>query len=321
MTRRDGEPGGRLHREPVAIAATAATLAAWGGGELDAAPPLDQGPPPTPEAIYLESLYARLRHGWSSLRAWREGDLKVIRAPRPEVYDLGADPGETHDLADSASERAREMLAALAAPRFAAPTGIGTPDPEVEEALASLGYASVSRNADPSRSDDDLPDPKDHVSLEAVLGRIGAVIETGDLASARNGISIALSIAPDNKETLLLLARVEARAGNAARAREVFSRCLRLSPASLDPLVHYEAGRLELDLGRWDAAEAHFAASVSGDPLNADAVYNWGLAAYRAGRYGDAADRWEQVLRLAPEHPLAGEWLPDARGRARGEAG
>src|ERR1051326_5727253 len=38
-----------------------------------------------------------LQFGWASLRSVRQPDFKFIEAPRPELYDLHKDPGETHN--------------------------------------------------------------------------------------------------------------------------------------------------------------------------------------------------------------------------------
>ena len=53
---------------------------------------LVEGAPAQP--LYAETLAPRLDFGWSDLRAWRDGRYKYIRAPRPELYDLVADPVE-----------------------------------------------------------------------------------------------------------------------------------------------------------------------------------------------------------------------------------
>ena len=83
--------------------------------------------------------------------------------------------------------------------------------------------------------------------------------------------------------------------------------------------MHETAGSIELDAGNPAAAEAQFAAAAALDPLNVNARYHHGLAAYRLGRHADAAARWREVLRLDPGHALAREWLPDAERRAAEE--
>jgi choline-sulfatase len=49
---------------------------------------------------YSESFYARFHYGWSELRALRTERYHFIEAPRPELYDLAEDRGETRNLAD-----------------------------------------------------------------------------------------------------------------------------------------------------------------------------------------------------------------------------
>ncbi|HEX4810634.1 MAG TPA: sulfatase, partial [Bryobacteraceae bacterium] len=49
-------------------------------------------------AVYSESVYARDAFRWAPLLALREGSLKYIDAPKPELYDLSADPHERINL-------------------------------------------------------------------------------------------------------------------------------------------------------------------------------------------------------------------------------
>src|SRR5262249_8136102 len=99
--------------------------------------------------IYAETLYPREEFGWSALYALRDGDLKYIHGPLPELFDLGSDPGERTDLAAARASEVQRLAAALAAEgkqlakpeRLAAAAGLGERgDPEAAERLASLGY-------------------------------------------------------------------------------------------------------------------------------------------------------------------------------------
>src|SRR3954463_9218229 len=49
-------------------------------------------------AAYSEAIYPRFHFGWSDLRALTSGRYKYVAAPRPELYDLQEDPGETRNL-------------------------------------------------------------------------------------------------------------------------------------------------------------------------------------------------------------------------------
>ncbi len=123
---------------------------------------------------YAESLYP-LQHGWSALRTVRDGRFKIIEAPRPELYDLEADPNEERNLYDRQPADARKLLAKLRTfgrvdDAAAQPDSIAS-----RERLASLGYASASpaqapatsqrRQTPPAVPSTMWPDPKDMIAV------------------------------------------------------------------------------------------------------------------------------------------------------------
>jgi choline-sulfatase len=109
--------------------------------------------------IYSETLYPRLQLGWSDLASLTDGSYQYIEAPRPELYDLVADPSERKDLAAARPPAFRTLRLALEAlKRPGASPEKSTPE-ELEK-LGSLGYISVNAAA----SGKVLPDPKDRVA-------------------------------------------------------------------------------------------------------------------------------------------------------------
>lgn len=110
---------------------------------------------------YAESTYPK-RLGWSPIYALRDRRYKLIAAPRPELYDLDADPFEQTNIAGkrasivAAMQRRLEELTAVGR-SVAAPVS-----QELRDRLAALGYAS--RGSAPTGA---LPDPKDCVALAA----------------------------------------------------------------------------------------------------------------------------------------------------------
>jgi choline-sulfatase len=108
--------------------------------------------------LYGESLYPRLDFGWSELEALTGDRYRYIEAPRPELYDLAADPAEKTNLAAGLPAPFRTMRAALAAiPRTDARPEASSPE-EIKK-LASLGYVHVAG----APANGPLPDPKDRV--------------------------------------------------------------------------------------------------------------------------------------------------------------
>jgi arylsulfatase A-like enzyme len=54
--------------------------------------------PKAPHDVASESVYAQRHFGCSPLWSLRTGHYKYIQAPKPELYDSAADPGETRNL-------------------------------------------------------------------------------------------------------------------------------------------------------------------------------------------------------------------------------
>ena len=114
-----------------------------------------------PRTGYAESLYP-MQYGWSALRSVRGGRFKLIDAPRPELYDLDADPGETRNLHDAEPAAARDLLAKLRTFGAIGEPPSDTSSPESRERLASLGYASSTSK--PTAPPALWPDPKDMIA-------------------------------------------------------------------------------------------------------------------------------------------------------------
>ena len=122
--------------------------------------------------VYSESRYGLDRFGWSPLSALREGRFKVILAPRPELYDLEADPNESVNLYQQRADLAASMtkrLRTLAQPAQASPASVPV-DAKTRARLAALGYVAASAPA-PGNPAATLADPKDRIDLYKQLTR------------------------------------------------------------------------------------------------------------------------------------------------------
>jgi len=118
----------------------------------------------TPRPVVAESTHAYDAFGWSPLRSIRTGEFKYIDAPKPELYNLAADPGEKINLAGSDAARVQSMRAALAqivAAHQPRRSQAAAPNLTAQQraALTSNGYlAPGPKSATPS-----LADPKDRL--------------------------------------------------------------------------------------------------------------------------------------------------------------
>lgn len=131
----------------------------------------------TPELgldAYSEAMYPLHHYGWSDLRALRSGRYKVIDAPRPELYDVDRDPGESTNLFESRRQLGERLITQLRSleggfTKTEAALPPGDVDPEARERLAALGYVgSFVATASDARTD--RADPKDKIGLFNKLG-------------------------------------------------------------------------------------------------------------------------------------------------------
>ncbi len=115
---------------------------------------------PATRRIYSETLYPRLQLGWSDLAALTDDRFSYIEAPRPELYDLVADPAQKNDLAESRPPALRSMRAELLTLR----DSVASPEKSAAEELEKLGSLGYIRVDPGSAGKRDLPDPKDRVA-------------------------------------------------------------------------------------------------------------------------------------------------------------
>src|ERR1700704_1617581 len=100
-------------------------------------------------------MYARDHLDCSPLRSIRMGRYKYIDAPKPELYDLEADPRETQNVYDRERNVALSLRARLVSLHQTDRRPAQSPaNQEIVSRLRSLGYLSgspsgVSSGADP----------------------------------------------------------------------------------------------------------------------------------------------------------------------------
>src|SRR5437773_3040429 len=187
-------------------------------------------------SLYAETFLPRLHFNWSELRGVETENYHFIDAPKPELYDVGKDPGETKNLyADkrAVSEEMRARLATLiqrygAGQELAQKTGL---DPALMERLKSLGYAGFSGGGtEVTISDRKLPDPKDRIQTYELFSEGMADSQHGQYAEAAQKLSTVLATEPDSIPTRYLLGLNYYRLGDFQKAIEQLSRALQLSP-------------------------------------------------------------------------------------------
>lgn len=265
-----------------------------------------------------ETYYPYYHFGWSPLVSIRTGRYKYIRAPKPELYGLSADPGEIKNIVSDEPAVASQLRAELASAYTEAPPS-GEPKRETLDSatlakLKSLGYIGSGAPRGKARSDQ-LADPKDKIRVYTMLeralrdGEQGSLREAnaklrqviredrniidahlnlgvnlaqlGDIRGAVDSFRRALSLDPRNVITTYNLALAYARLGKLEEAIAGFSRTLALDPRQTQARV--DLGRAHELKGNVDAAIEAFKKAIQDDPNSAAAHYYLARAYERRG--------------------------------------
>jgi arylsulfatase A-like enzyme/Flp pilus assembly protein TadD len=274
-----------------------------------------------------------LRFGWAPLRSVRKEGLKFIEAPKPELYDLRADPGELRNNYvpwNASVQKLRKILAELSAKSPApARTSAGTVSAGTIDELHALGYlgsadvGSATDVPEPSL----LPDPKDKIEEQNLLHAAMMASEDGKPDKARAALEKVLQLDERSVLALSQLGRLEMTSGNYAkaagylrRAHEArpedaaaafeYGRALELSgdlPGARDALqaslklnpnqfaTRLSLGRVYLSLGDAKAAEDQLEAAVLSQPGSVEAQTGLAKALLRQKKFADAVELLETI--------------------------
>jgi arylsulfatase A-like enzyme/tetratricopeptide (TPR) repeat protein len=268
-----GVPAGRTVPGVVSTASLAPTLLGLAGlppfadvdGE-DLRARWDAPAEGAPGEAYAETLATQLDHGWAPLHALRTARLHYVRAPRAELYDVAADPGEVRNLLGGPTRaEAGELDGRIAAVlEREAPLRTANVDSQTKEKLRALGYAL----ADGPVAESGL-DPKDGLPLVELYVEARAAFFAGDLDAAERRAQKLLAKSPDSAQAEMLLADV-ARRRNAPRdALAHAERAAQLLPQSA--AFWSQVGDLRAELGDPTGALAAYREALSVDDSFAEA--------------------------------------------------
>ena len=294
---------------------------------------------PWTRAAYCETYYPA-EFGWSPLRALRSGRFKYIDAPKPELYDLVADPGETHNLYQAKRAVANELNAQLRGllskitPKASTAETRATPT-EIT-LLASLGYLGSSTAAS-SAGNEHLPDPKDELGTYKVLSSTAQMAVEGECARAIPLLTQLTEEQPSLLFGYLTLGKCELATGDNGAALRSLESVLRLRPDNLEaafykgiaqyqrgqladslstlqplvralrgePYLHFYLGMIYEQQKKNDAALAEFQECASADPDFEVAVFKAGYLLAKAARFSEATEQFKRVLSLDPDNASA----------------
>ncbi|HEV2102665.1 MAG TPA: sulfatase-like hydrolase/transferase [Candidatus Acidoferrum sp.] len=299
--------------------------------------------------VFGETEYP-LRFGWAPLRSIRKGGFKFIEAPKPELYDLRADPGESRNQYEpwnGTVQKLRKTLAELSAKSpatgKASPAAVSTGTVDELHALGYLGAADAGSATDvpePSL----LPNPKDKIEQQNLLHMATMAFEEGETEKARAALEKVLQLDEGSALALRQLGRMEMASGNygkaagylrrahaanpndaadglayaralelsgdLAGARDVLLASLKLNPEQFE--ARLALGRVYRGLKELNAAEDQFEAAVLLQPGSSEAQIELAKTLIHRKKFADAAELLEAAAEPSNRNPEIFELLAQA---------
>ncbi|HRR27630.1 MAG TPA: sulfatase-like hydrolase/transferase, partial [Acidobacteriota bacterium] len=255
------------------------------------------------EPLLAETLLPSLNYGWAPLYAVRYRSSKYIHAPREELYDLAADPGETenrHSRDQALASSLRQLLQDLRT-RYGGESpavSADSADAGTVAALRSLGYVSYSgrRLTLPSRSG---ADPKDKIHLFNQIWRSVELTQEGRVHQAVQLLDRVLAEDPEVFVAHSLQALNRLRLQQPDQALRHLETAARLRPE--DAGTHLYLGIALFQLGRLKEAREALEESLDLEPANVAAMNNLGTVLVHLGDLQRARTIFEQLLEQRPD--------------------
>ena len=256
---------------------------------------------------YAETLYPEREFGWAPLHALRTARLKFIGAPRPELYDLAADPGEktnrAAEVASQAEELRRKLEAALSRPPPAAAAAV---DGETAERLGALGYVGGGR-AQPAATGA-RRDPKDGIRLMPRINR-GMSLARTDPAVAIRDLTSVLAEDPGLLMARRTIAVAYAAAGQHARAITVLRQLEKEGQLTVEDAIVLGDNLRFAD--RLPEAVELLRQTAQENPKFPQPWLSLAEVHIKQGKNAEAAAAYEHVLSMVPDHIEALRGLGD----------
>jgi len=251
---------------------------------------------------YFEALSAAANRGWAPLYGLLRERYKLIELPLPELYDLGADPHESRNLAASQPGLFDELRGQLGRLRAADRGAAAAPEArETRERLQALGYVSA---ATPSRKTQFGPedDPKRLIALDAAIEDVVSRYQQGDLPGAITQARVVVAQRPDMPLSLQHLAFLLREAGDLKGAVAALRRSVAVAPEDIDG-VGLLGGYLN-ELGQPREAVRLLAPYVERKAPDLDVMMAYGAALAQAGQGQQALAVFERARGIDPTNPM-----------------
>ena len=254
--------------------------------------------------VYSETYLPYYTYGWAQLRAWRQGTLKYIDAPSPELYDTARDPRELSNRADQMENQAHDLQRNL--DEFLESVGGAEQEARIDldsdsaERLRALGYLAVGSG--PVDVEGERPDPKDVIALHTGLERARRLMNDELYEGAERELRTVLREDPNNLAAMMDMARALSGLERTQEAIEIVERAISLDPeyASMQLLL----SRLEAQRGNIEQALAVAQVATDLDPSLPEGLAQEARLLAQLGRQPEAAEVLSVGLESQPDSPV-----------------
>jgi hypothetical protein len=233
--------------------------------------------------VYMESYHPRDWWGAAEITALRTAEWLFVESPRPELYDVVADPGERTNLAIGRRQVVAEFRETLKGFAAELPAADRAPLDAVAEArLRSLGYLGGSRPVGAS-TDAARPNAKDNGPMLAAITEGHELVVQGRHADALEWADERLG------------------AGAPAEAQRAYRAAL--ATGIEQPEIYSNLGLATWQLKQRDETLVVLDRAVARFPNAAELHYRRGRVLQDLGRPADALAAYRVMIGLAPGHP------------------
>jgi len=271
------------------------TILDWAG--IDSANSLLRG---DTEVVVGEAMKPFLDYGWQPQVMAVDGTRKAILAGKLEVYDVAADPGETHDLAAGAnlSRQSRAALQEYPIPSVDAQQSASNLSSEEQKKLAALGYvSSVARPVVRA----DAPRPADMAPMFPILDEAARLFVHEQYAQSIPLLEQILAKDPHNLDAALRLATAHSALGHEQAAFAAYRRAEVIAPNSPDVrtymALHYAR------TSEWPKAVPMLERILTETPDKVPALEALALLRERQGQIDDAIRLRQKLYTLRSPTP------------------
>jgi tetratricopeptide (TPR) repeat protein len=297
------DPGNKIYVQFQSHALLGTMLGTKSATNQEGRSPVNQTANQAPkDPAYSETFYPFSSFGWSPLHALESERFHFIEAPKPELYDLETDPGETRNIvaeqpATVAVLRGKMQTLLAHNPFTRQDAGAGNLSPDAQEKLQALGYFGFRAAVSPESLKQGLADPKDK------LWEFNSILKAEDAFQRKEDDQAeALLTEVQQKDPQIyvipfLLGESALRRQNWQRAADQLQRCLELNPNFDNAMTGL--ARALAKLGRADEAKSWLNKALQSNPQNYRAWYQMGLL--DAGSNPAAAQSaYEKTIAIQP---------------------